>query len=272
MRRTRKATPPPVAREMRPVRQPPKRPPRELAADLYALHEAAGKDQQYLERWPGDTDLLGVLQFAQEHAGALKDKDFQKAAELRMQLAECLRLAADPFQLAAIDDARTGRMSWAEIARRLGYFSRSGKPNPGSAKNLRDRLYVAVHGEPEDRRQPHVAPLIDRRGAEQRLAEARFIEAGVARYAEVDAAARALLERFDAGEVLVDPDDDGYWWEELAAVVDDRQGAADRARLAVYVRGAVRHTYGYAMRTNQPPASTDLARHVLESALTLTHL
>ncbi|MGW0844198.1 hypothetical protein ACWD26_29485 [Streptomyces sp. NPDC002787] len=259
-----------MTREKRPVRKPPEDSPQVLAAALYELHVAAGKDEEYLERWPGDADLLGVLRFAQEYAGALKGEAFQTAAVLRMQLAEWLRLAADPFQLAAIDDARTGLLAWEEIARKLGYFSRSGNPNPGSAKNLRDRLYVAVNGEPGDRRQPQVAHLIDRRESEKRLAEARFIEAGEARYAEVDAVARALLEGYEAGEVLVDPDDDGYWWEELAGAVDDRQGPADRARLAVYMGAVVRQTYAYAKRTNQDPARTDTSRSLLVKAAALS--
>ncbi|WP_255345786.1 hypothetical protein [Streptomyces chartreusis] len=245
-----------------------------LADQLYELHIAAGKDQEYLERWPGDTDLLGVLDFAQEYARALKGDSFQKAAVLRMQLAQWLRLAADPFQLAAIDDARTGPqpLTWETIALSLGYLSRSGNPNPGSAKNLRDRLYVAVNGEPGDRRQPQVAHLIDRREAERRRAELRFIEAGEARYAEVDAVARALLDRYEAGEVLADPEDDGFWWEELAGAVVDRQGPADRARLAVYVRAVVRQTYAFSKRTNQEPASTDMSRELLERAAAISGL
>lgn len=270
MPRSRKAAPPPVTRDKRPARKPPQDPPQVLAAELYELHIAAGKDQEYLERWPGDADLLGVLQFAQEYAGALKGDSFQKAAVLRMQLAEWLRLAADPFQLGAIDDARTGHLTWEEIALKLGYIGRSGKPNPGSAKNLRDRLYVAVNGEAGDRRQPQVAHLIDRREAERRRAEARFVEAGQARYAEVDAVARALLGRYEAGEVLVDPDDDGFWWEEVAGAVDDRQGPADRARLAVYVGAVVRQTFSYAARTGQAPASTESALRALKEAAALT--
>jgi hypothetical protein len=269
MRRARKATPPPATREKRPVRQPPKDPPQVLAARLYELHRVASKDrehQEYLELWPGDADLLGVLRFAQEYSGALKGEAFQNAAVLRMQVAEWLRHTADPYQLAAIDDARAGRLSWGKIALQLGYFSRSGEPTPGSAKNLRDRLYVAVHGEPGDRRQPHVAQLIDQRAAEQRLARTRFIEAGEARYAEVDVAARALIKTFEAGEVLVDPDDDGFWWQELAGAVDDRQSAADRARLAVYVQAALHVTYSYAKRSGHPPGSTARAIQVLETA------
>ncbi len=270
MPRSRKAAPPPVTRDKRPVRKPPQDPPQALTAELYELHIAAGKDQEYLERWPGDADLLGVLQFAQEYAGALKGDSFQKAAVLRMQLAEWLRLAADPFQLAAIDDARTGHLTWEEIALKLGYIGRSGKPNPGIAKNLRDRLYVAVNGEPGDRRQPQVAHLIDRREAERRRAETRFIEAGEARYAEVDAVARALLNLYETGEILLDPDDDGYWWEELAGAVDDRQGPADRARLAVYVGAVVRQTYTYAKRTKQEPVGTNTSRSLLEKAAAIS--
>ncbi|MFJ3365765.1 hypothetical protein [Streptomyces anthocyanicus] len=258
-----------MTRDKRPVRKPPANAPNVLSAALYELHAAAGKDQEYLEHWPGDSDLLGVLRFAQAHAGTLKDDAFRTAAVLRMQLAEWLRLAADPFQLAAIDDARSGGLKWEGIALELGYISRSGNPNPGSAKNLRDRLYVAVNGEPGDRRQPQVAHLIDRRAAEQRRAEARFINAGEARYAEMDAVARALLERYKAGEVLVDPDDDGYWWEELSDAVEDRRGAAERARLAVYVRAVLRATHSYARHTSQPPASTQQARRVMEAAATL---
>lgn len=265
----RKNTPPPTAREARPARQAPEQPARELAADLYDLHREAGRDEPYLERWPGDTELFGVLQFAQEHADRLKGAAYQKAAGLRIQLAEWLRLAADPFQLSAIDDARTGGVSWKAIALKLRYVDRLGEPNPGSAMNLRQRLYVAVHGRPGDRRQPQVAHLLDRRAMEARIAEARFIAAGEARYTELDAAARALLAHYEARDILADPEDDGFWWGQLAEVVDDRQDASERANLLVYVRAVVRETYTYAKRSGEPAATTEQAKQALEAAATL---
>ncbi|MFE4829968.1 hypothetical protein [Streptomyces sp. NPDC056672] len=247
------------------MRKPPADPPEVLSARLYELHQATGRDQEYLERWPGDAALSGVLQFAQEHAAALKGSAFQAAAILRIQLAEWLRLSADPFQLAAIDDARADGVSWEEIALKLGYLSAAGKPNLGSAKNLRDRLYVVVNGRPGDRRQPQVARLIDKRAAEERLARARFIEAGEARYREVDAAARALLEQYEAGQILVNPDDDGYWWEALADAVAKCETATERATLSVYLRGVLRETYAYAVARKRP-ASTERARPALKVA------
>lgn len=267
MRRPRKT--PPTARESRPVRQTPKEPPHTLAARLYELHREAGSDEEYLELWPGDRELFGVLSFAQEHAEQLKGEAYRAAAVLRMQLAECLRLAADPFQLSAIDDARAGGTSWKEMARKLQYLDRLGEPNPGSAMNLRKRLYVAVHGQPGDRRQPQVADLIDRRAVEARLAEARFIKSGEARYAKLDTVARTLLKHYEAGEIRTDPDDDGFWLEQLAEVVDDRRDASERANLVVYVRGVIRETFAYARRSEQPPATTDQARQALDTAAAL---
>ncbi|MFD8385210.1 hypothetical protein ACFV2X_42960 [Streptomyces sp. NPDC059679] len=243
-----------------------------LASQLYDLHRKVSRGEQYLERWPGDAELFGVLQFAQEHADRLNGEAYQEAAVLRMQLAEWLRLAADPFQLSAIDDARAGGTSWREIALKLRYLDRLGEPNPGSAMNLRKRLYVAVNGRPGDRRQPQVAHLIDRRAMEARIAEARLIEVGEAHYPEADVAARALLEYYRSGEIPVDPDDDGFWWEELAGAVDDRRDASERANLLVYVRGVVRETYAYAKRSGQPPAVTDRARQVLKEAASLVNL
>lgn len=251
MRRLRK-TPPPTAREARPARQAPEEPPRALAARLYELHREASSDEGYLELWPGDRELFGVLGFAQEHAHRLKGEAYRAAAVLRMQLAEWLRLAADPFQLSAIDDARASGTSWRELALKLRYLDRLGEPNAYSAMNLRKRLYVAVNGQPGDRRQPQVADLIDRRAMEARLAEARFIKSGEARYAELDAAARTLLKHYVAGEIRSDPDDDGFWLEQLAEVVDDRRDASERANLVVYVRGVIRETSAYARRSKQP--------------------
>lgn len=243
-----------------------------LAARLYELHHETGKDEQYLERWPGDHELFGVLQFAQEHANRLTGETYRKAAVLRMQLAEWLRLAADPFQLSAIDDARAGGTSWKEMALVLRYLDRLGEPNPGSAVNLRKRLYVAVNGNPGDRRQPQVAHLIDQRAMEARLAEARFIAAGEARYADLDTVTRTLLKHYDAGEILADPDDDGFWWESLTEAVDDRRSASERANLLVYVRGVLRETQAYAKRSGQAPASTDQAEAAWEQATRLVDL
>ncbi|MEU3218699.1 hypothetical protein [Streptomyces sp. NPDC006971] len=271
MRRPRR-NPPPTARETRPVRQAPEEQPRALAARLYELHRETGKDELYLERWPGDHELFGVLQFAQEHASRLKGQTYREAAVLRMQLAEWLRLAADPFQLSAIDDARAGGTSWKEMALALRFLDRLGEPNPGSAMNLRKRLYVAVHGRPGDRRQPQVAHLIDRRAMEARIAEAQFIAAGEARYAELDAVARALLKHHESGEIPADPDDDGFWWEQLAEAVDDRRSASERANLLVYVRGVAREARAYGKRRGQPPATTEQATSVLDAAAALVDL
>lgn len=243
-----------------------------LAARLYELHREAGKGEPYLERWPGDAELFGVLTFAQQYANQLKGEAHRKAAVLRMQLAEWLRLAADPFQLSAIDDARAGGTSWKEMALVLRYLNRLGEPNPGSAMNLRKRLYVAVKGRPGDRRQPQVAHLIDRRAMEARIAEAQFIAAGEARYAELDAAARALLKHYEAGEIHADPDDDGFWWEQLTEAVDDRRSASERANLLVYVRGVVRETRAYSKRSGKPPAATEQAGSILEAAARLLDL
>ncbi|WP_228982157.1 hypothetical protein [Streptomyces sp. DH12] len=240
-----------------------------MAARLYELHRDASSDEEYLELWPGDRELFGVLSFAQEHGNRLKGEAYRAAAVLRMQLAEWLRRAADPFQLSAIDDARAGGTSWKELALKLKYLDRNGEPNPGSAMNLRKRLYVAVKGQPDDRRQPQVADLIDRRAMEARLAEARFIESGEARYAELDAAARNLLKHYEAGEIHTDPDDDGFWLEQLAEVVDDRRDASERANLVVYVRGVIRETFAYARRSEQAPATTGEARQALETAAAL---
>ncbi|MGP3749982.1 hypothetical protein [Streptomyces sp. IBSNAI001] len=240
-----------------------------MAARLYELHREASSDEEYLELWPGDRELFGVLSFAQEHASRLKGEAYRAAAVLRMQLAEWLRLAADPFQLSAIDDARAGGTSWRELALKLRYLDRLGEPNAGSAMNLRKRLYVAVNGQPDDRRQPQVAHLIDQRAVEERLAKARFIKAGEARYADLDAAARVLLRHYVAGELRTDPDDDGFWWEQLSEVVDDRRDAAERANLVVYVRGVTRETYAYAKRSGQQPAVTDQAMQALEAAAAL---
>ncbi|MER7223370.1 hypothetical protein [Streptomyces rubradiris] len=239
---------------------------------MYELHREASRDEPYLERWPGDTELFGVLAFAQEHARRLTGDAYREAAVLRIQLAEWLRLAADPFQLSAIDDARTGGVPWREMALALRYLDRAGQPNPGSVVNLRKRLHVAVNGNPDDRRQPEVAHLVDQRATEVRLAEQRRIAAGESVYRQLDAAARVLLRHHAAGEILENPDDDGFWWGELAEAVDDRRDARERANLVTYVRGVVRETRAYAKRLGEPAAATDQARAALEAAVRLVEL
>ncbi|MFB6668501.1 hypothetical protein [Streptomyces parvus] len=266
-RRTRRAAAP-TARDSRPVRQPPEDPPPVLAARLYELHRESGKDRPYLERWPGDAELYGVLQFAQTYADQLQGEAFRQAAVLRVLLAEWLRLAADPFQLAAVDDARTGGTPWAELAGVLRYVGKGGEANPGSAVNLRQRLHVAVHGSPGDRRQPQVARLVELRAAQERAAKLRFVAAGEARYPELDAVARALLKHYEAGELPVDPEDDGYWWGELADAVDDRRSASERANLLVFVRAVAREVQAYA-RISGRTAATSEAELVLEEAAKL---
>jgi hypothetical protein len=269
MARAGKRRRPPVTREARPARQPNGEHPRVLAAKLYELHEEGGADQEYLERWPGDGELYGVLAFAEKHADRLRDREaHQEAALLRMMLAEWLRQLADPFQLRAMDDARAAGVSWDRLAIQLGFTDLDGEPRPSSAHNRHSRLKVAAHGTPEDRRQPEVARLIEKREAEVRLARTRFVQAEEARYPAMDAAARALLHHYTRGELLADPDDN-FWWGELAAAVDDRQGASERANLLVYVRGAVRETYAFAEQSGQDLAATQEALHALEAAAAL---
>ncbi|MFF4442389.1 hypothetical protein [Streptomyces sp. NPDC001621] len=138
--------------------------------------------------------------------------------------------------------------------------------------NLRKRLHVAVNEKPGDRRQPQVAHLIDQRALQERITEQRRIAAGEALYAELSVAAWTLLELYQAGEILEDPDDDGFWWSELAKAVDDRQDARERANLVTYVRGAVRETQAYARRTGKPSATTERAREAVEAAAELVDL
>ena len=269
MPRTSRPSHQPVTREARPARQPPVEHPRVLAAQLYELHRTAGAGEEYLERWPGDAELYVVLQFAETNASRLTDAEaYRQAARLRVMLAEWLRRLADPLQLRAIDDAVSGGVSWDQLALDLRFVGRDGEPTAGSAHNSRSRLYVRVHGQPDDRRQPKVARLIERRTVDARLARAQVIETEDARYPAMDAAARALLGHFESGGILGDPDDD-FWWSELANAVDDRRDASERANLVVYVRGAVHETYAFARRTDQPPATTDQAMQVLEAAAAL---
>ena len=144
-----------------------------LAARLYELHRETGKDELYLERWPGDHELFGVLQFAQEHANRLKGEAYREAAVLRMSWPSGYVSPQTPSSSLRSTTPHAGGTSWKEMALVLRYLDRLGEPNPGSAMNLRKRLYVAVHGRPGDRRQPQVAHLIDRR-AEWRPASLRL--------------------------------------------------------------------------------------------------
>jgi hypothetical protein len=262
---TRRARPP-LTRVTRPVRQPNGRPPRVLAARLYELHAAQGRDQEHLERWPGDGELYQVLVFAERYADRLKaPEDRQESAMLRLELAEWLRQLADPLQLRAIDDARTVRVPWEKIALALGFTNRDGQPLPGSAANRRSRLVVAVHGTPEDRRQPEVAREVKARVAREEAARRERERTEDPRYPAMDAAARALLHHYSAGELLTDPDDD-FWWDQLASVIDDRRSASERAGLALYVRKVVEETEALARRTGQPTGATEEARAAVAAA------
>ncbi|NEB59731.1 hypothetical protein G3I20_18745 [Streptomyces sp. SID8111] len=269
-RRATKKAAPKATRERRPARRLQGVDPRVLAGKLYELHARAERrgDQGYLERWPGDGETHGVLHFAQAHADRLEGEAYQQAALLRITLAEWLRQQADPLQLRALDDARGAGVQWDQVALALQYTNADGEPNPSSAFNRHASLKVAVLGRPEDRRQPHVARIIEARAAQEELERRERERAEDARYPAMDAAARALLEHFEAGEILSDPDDD-FWWSELADVVDDRRDASERANLVVYVRGVVRETYAHARRTGEPPATTERARQALEEAAAL---
>ncbi|MER6256289.1 hypothetical protein ABT224_33560 [Streptomyces sp. NPDC001584] len=265
----------PLTREARPARRMTGVHPRIVAAELYELHAAANRGEDYLADWPGDSELYGVLVFAQAHAGRLKDQGaLQQAALYRIQLAEWLREQADPLQLQAIDDARAAATAWERIALVLGFVQRAGEtatPLASSAWKRARRLRVAVHGGPEDRRQPEVAQVIETRAVQEELLRRERERVEDIRYPAMDRAARALLHHFRAGDLLVDADD-GFWWGELAEAVDDRQSVSERATLVVYVRGAVRETFDYAVRTGQAPALTDEAAKVLRTAAALVDL
>ncbi|MFF2926623.1 hypothetical protein ACFVTP_30150 [Streptomyces celluloflavus] len=269
-RATKKTAPPKATRERRPARRLQGVDPRVLAGQLYELHARAERsgDQGYLERWPGDGETHGVLLFTQVHADRLKGEAYERAALLRVTLAEWLRQQADPLQLRALDDARGAGVRWDQVALALQYIGTDGEPNPSSAFNRHASLKVAVHGGPEDRRQPHVARIIEARAVKEELERRERERAEDARYPAMDAAARALLAHFQGGEILGDPDDD-FWWDELADVVDDRRDASERANLVVYVRGAVHETYAYARRTGQDPATSAQANAALETAAAL---
>ncbi|WP_241845046.1 hypothetical protein [Streptomyces silvensis] len=247
--------------------------PRVLAGQLYELHARAERsgEQGYLERWPGDGETHGVLVFAQAHADRLTGEAYQEAALLRITLAEWLRQQADPLQLRALDDARGAGVRWDRVAVALQYVNAEGEANPSSAFNRHAALKVAVHGEPEDRRQPHVARIIEARAAQAEVHRRERERAEDARYPKLDALARALLRHVEAGKILTDPDDD-FWWSELGEVVDDRRDASERANLVVYVRGAIRETASYARRSGKAPAGTEEAWRVLESAASLVEL
>ncbi|MFE5847576.1 hypothetical protein ACFQ7N_38755 [Streptomyces niveus] len=142
---------------------------------------------------------------------------------------------------------------------------------PSSAFNKHASLKVAVHGEPEDRRQPYVARIIEARTVREELERRERERTEDARYPAMDAAARALLKHFEDGEILSNPDDD-FWWNELTDAVDDRRDASERANLVVYVRNVVRETYSYARLVGKNPAATGRARQALESAAALAGL
>ncbi|MFD4320447.1 hypothetical protein [Streptomyces sp. NPDC058548] len=269
-RRAMKKVAPKATRERRPARRLQGVDPRVLAGQLYELHARAERqgDQGYLERWPGDGETHGVLHFAQAYADRLEGEAYRRAALLRITLTEWLRQQADPLQLQALDDARGAGVQWDQVALVLQYTNRDGEPNPSSAFNRHASLKVAVLGRPEDRRQPHVARIIEARAVQEELERRERERAEDARYPAMDAAARALLEHFESGEILSDPDDD-FWWGELASVVDDRQDASERANLVVYVRGVVRETYAHARRAGEPPTTTGRARRALEGAAAL---
>ncbi|MFJ5645858.1 hypothetical protein [Streptomyces sp. NPDC093223] len=125
-----------------------------------------------------------------------------------------------------------------------------------------------MHGQPEDRRPPHVARVIEASTTleDRERRERERIED--ARYPAMDAPARALLLHFERGEIVGDPDDD-LWWSELAEVVDDRRDTFERANLASCVRGAVREPYGYARRSGKSPAGSAAGKEVLAAAAAL---
>ncbi|MDW8804382.1 hypothetical protein P1P68_06135 [Streptomyces scabiei] len=269
-RATKKTAAPKATRERRPARQLQGVDPRVLAGQLYELHARAERrgDRGYLERWPGDGETHGVLLFAQAYADRLEGEAYERAALLRITLAEWLRQQADPLQLRALDDARSAGVRWDQVALALQYIGADGEPNPSSAFNKHASLKVAVRGQPEDRRQPHVARIVEARAVQEEQERRERERVEDARYPAMDAAARALLEHFGRGEIVSDPDDD-FWWSELAGVVDDRRDAFERANLVVYVRGAVRETYAFARRACLPPTTTVGGRQALEAAAAL---
>ncbi|MDH6711216.1 hypothetical protein P3T27_007969 [Kitasatospora sp. MAA19] len=233
--------------------------PRAEAARLYDLHAAErDADDEALAWWPGDTELWGVLRWAESHARALNgDGARQEAALLRTRLIQWLREQTDALQLRAVGDAREAGVSWERLAPALGVESVNG------AYNKARRLKVAVEGDPEDRRSPDVARLIEERAAAEALARRRTEALEGARFPAIAAACRALLHnRRDLATDKEDP----FWMDQLAAVVDDRHSPAERAMLTMYLRNAVRETYQAAKASASPAASTPEALAALEAA------
>lgn len=235
-RRQTKRIRPKQTRPSRPARTKPGTHPRVMAARLYELHSSCGGDESYLEFWPGDGELYGVMLFAQTYADRLTEPSAkQEATLLRLALTEWLSYEMHSLQLRAIDDARAVGVYWRRIAEALGFVDNEGNPNEGSASNRRDRLKVDVHGSSEDRRQPQVARSLEVRAAQQQLARRQHEREENVRHPEMATTARALLAHYERGELCTDGGDD-FWWDQLDSVIDDRESDFERANLSLYVR------------------------------------
>ncbi|WP_431921551.1 hypothetical protein [Nonomuraea jabiensis] len=238
-----------------------------LHSRLYELHAAA--DDQHIFRWPDENDSLGILAYTRQRLRALppaSGAQHERTEQIahRLKLIRHLRHVLDGEELAAIDDARSAQMTWDTIAVLLGVGHKA------SAKNRRDRLYIAV-ADPEAMRTPPAGRQLqaERRKAAERAqrAEQRAAAAIARRYKHVQATAEALLDV--SGDLALSDDAEDYLKPAAEILSTDSPTSAQQQALAAYIRLAAGEIRKHAAAERIPPARTEAAALALNAAESL---
>ncbi|MBG0825793.1 hypothetical protein HS048_34485 [Planomonospora sp. ID91781] len=222
-------------------------------------------DDQSLALWPDDRDAVGILAYARTHHGALPPATYENKrrgehAGLRLTLIRHLRELLDREELAALEDARTGGLTWQAIAELLGV------EYPGSASNRLDRLRAAA-ADPAGVR----TPAAGRRAvaAEQAAAdrERRAALAVTRRHRQVRTVTLALLQQANDLALTEDAEE---WLRAAREILDEETPTPTQQQsLAAYVSLAAAEISLHASVEEIAPARTEEAMVALEAARNL---
>ncbi|WP_433259194.1 hypothetical protein ACQPYK_49410 (plasmid) [Streptosporangium sp. CA-135522] len=222
-------------------------------------------DDQSLALWPDDRDFIGALVYARTHHRAMPPATYENKrrgehAGLRLTLIRNLRELLDREELAALQDARSGGLTWQAIAVLLGV------EYPGSASNRFDRLRAAA-ADPDGKRTPAAGRKLV--AQEQAVAdrERRTALAVARRHHQVRAIAAALLRQVNDLTLNEDAEE---WLKSAGEILEEvTPTPTQQQSLAAYISLAVTEINMQASIDEAPPARTSEAKAALEAARNL---
>ncbi|MEU9700191.1 hypothetical protein [Streptomyces sp. NPDC047981] len=236
---------------------------RKLRQQLYQMHVDA--DDQSLALWPDDRDSIGILSYTRTHHRALPSATFEnkrrgEQAGLRLTLIRHLREALDREELAALEDARSGGLTWQAVADLIGV------EYPGSASNRLDRLRASAAA-PDGRRTPAAGRKAVAEEAAAADRERRAQLAVARRFNEVRGVASNLLRQIDDLTLNEDAEE----WLAAAQEILEEESPTPTAQqgLIAYISLAATEIKLFAATQGVPAARTKEAESALNDARNL---